>query len=309
VTLRTSALVAGVLGLILLAVGLFADSQRATTTVVATASLDTPVVVLAPEVVALDGATRIAIEAQGDIEVHTARPVDAEAWLASRTVSFVTGIAEWESLSTRVAERIVSSPSPSPDPSASAGASASPGASPSPSPSPSPSVSPSVSAEPEADDAEVIDNGSADHWRSTWRGEDRVSVAVAAISPGETVVVTTVDGSPLSVIEMTLERETNDGWITPLILWGGFLTLVGLVALILTLVDVRPWQKKGEEWMRRKAQADAAGDSLPQGSRRARRASGTQIPSASLDEPVTANPLALEQSAPDSSASTEGDKS
>lgn len=280
-TLRTSALVAGVLGVILLVVGLYADSQRADTTVVANATVDTPVVVLEPAMVALEGATRLAFNGEGTIEVHTARPVDADAWLSSRSVTFITGIPEWEVLSTRVAERIVApSPEPSPDPSASAGVTPTPSPSPAASPSPSPSASPG----PEQDEP-VADLTSGDHWRSTWRGTDRVSVAVSAIPAGETLVVTSLDGSPLTRVELTVERTTNEGWITPLILWGAFLTLLGLVALVLAIIDIRPWQRKGEEWLQRRTKAEAGIAAPTEGSRRARRAAGTQIPAVSLEEP------------------------
>ncbi|MFO7244441.1 MAG: hypothetical protein DIU73_006115, partial [Actinomycetes bacterium] len=61
-TLRTSALVAGVLGLVLLVVGLIADSRRPDADVVASHRIDTPVAVLAPEIVGYEPLRRIAVE-------------------------------------------------------------------------------------------------------------------------------------------------------------------------------------------------------------------------------------------------------
>src|SRR5690606_6855788 len=105
------------------------NATRPEPEVTATAAITTPVVVVAPEVLALSPDGRIAFEGDGAIRVHAARTVDAEAWLPGRSTTFVTGFAEWNELSTRVAARVVppdAPPSPEPNPSAS------------PSPSPAP---------------------------------------------------------------------------------------------------------------------------------------------------------------------------
>lgn len=125
-----------------------------------------------------------------------------------------------------------------------------------------------------------MDTSSKDHWRENWRGTDRLAVLAVAVPPGETFIIESVDGSPLGEVEVYAVRDTNDDWITPLTWWGGVLAGVGLLAVILTFVDTRPLQKKGEEWRSRRAGGDA---SPKQGSRRARRLAGAAVPVAPLD--------------------------
>lgn len=274
-TLRTSALVAGLLGLVLLAVGLIADSRRPEADVVATQLIETPVAVFGPEVVGYEPLRRIAIERDGDIVAHSSRPADADAWLATREAVEITGLSAWESvaLTTYVAPAPPAAPSPS----------ASPSASPSPSPDTAPEPSPSPSPDAEADaaqDAEFVDASSGDHWRETWNGHDRLAVYVSSIPAGETFIVQSTDGEPLGTLYLYAERDPNDAWITPLIMWGGLLTLVGLIGVVYTLIDLRPWQRKGEEWARKRA----AQDEPKEGSRRARRLAGAQIPVVELED-------------------------
>lgn len=289
-TLRTSALVAGVLGLVLLVVGLIADSRRPDADVVASHRIDTPVAVLAPEIVGYEPLRRIAVEGDGEIVAHTARTADAEAWLATREATEITGLVTWEEVGVRayVAPAPAVEPSPSPSPSAS------------PEPSPAPSPSPSPEAEAEGEPEEPVDTSSTDHWRTTWHGQGRLAVFASAIPAGETFVIHTVNGGPLGTLELYAERDPNDAWITPLIVWGAILLIVGVVGLLYTLIDLRPWQRKGEEWLSRRS---AKGEPK-EGSRRARRLAGAQLPDVPLDpapadavpaDPATADPATTDQ--------------
>jgi hypothetical protein len=259
--------------------GLVANDARPDREVVTTATLDTPVVVLGPEVVALQGLTRIAITADGEIEAHEARDVDADAWLKRHSATYVTGFAGWDALETRTESRVVlpsEEPSPSPSPDATSD----------PSPSPTPSetaATPTPAAEPE------VDNGATDHWRSTWRGVDRVSIASNAIAPGDTIVVFTADGSNLTNVQFTAVRQVNDGWINPLIWIGGALGALGALAVLSGLIDTRPAQAKVEAWMRGRAKVGAEPSPRP-GSRRERRLAGSTLPAADLAEDSLSGP-------------------
>lgn len=276
-TVRTTALIAGVIGVLLLAAGLIADAQRPPTEVSAEATLTTSVVVYEPAMIAFAEDSTIGFEGDGDLVAVTARPVDADAWLAEHEATEVTGLPEWEVLSVEeYASTAASTASPSPSASASPSDEASDEASASASPSPSASASPA----PEID---LLADTSADHWRDQWEGADRLEITASDIADGETLVVMDRDGSPLASTDVGFEREVNDGWITPLIWWGAVLTLVGLVALILRFIDLRPAQARYEEWT---AKRQRTGDpDVEPGTRRARRAAGEHLPATSLEEP------------------------
>lgn len=291
-SLRTTALVAGVIGVLLLATGLIADSQRPPTDVRAVADVDTAIVVYEPEMIAFVADSRMGFTADGAIEAVTARPADAVAWLASRDATRVTGLPDWEALdvTTEPFEAPAQpEPSPSPDPSAS------PETSPTASPESSPTTSPTATADDEqaaageaADDTNPLAESSQDHWRERWHGQGRLAIQGAAVPPGEILVVASTDGSPLTEIDLALTREVDDGWITPLIWWGAFLLTAGVIAFVLRLVDLRPVQARSEEW-RAKRQRAAESDSDPEpGSRRARRATGEVLPEPRLDEEAIA---------------------
>lgn len=276
-SLRTTALVAGVIGVLLLAVGLVANAQRPPRDVMPTAAVDTGIVVIEPEMIAFAGEDRIGFSGEGDLVALTARPADAHAWLEGRDAIEVTGLPDWESLSTAPVEIEQPEPTASPSPSASPSETEA-----SPSPSPSPSASAGAGDE-EAEQVDVLAQTSQDHWRDERRGRDRLSVLASDIPPGETLVVVSRDGSPLSSVDMAVTRDVQDGWITPLIWWGAFLTLAGVIALILRFIDLRPAQAKGEEWIAKRQRVDEEDDPSP-GTRRARRAAGEHLPETSLDE-------------------------
>lgn len=277
-TLRTTAIIAGVLGLLMLVAGLIADAARADRQVVTEQALDTPVVVLGPEVLALPGLERIAINAEGGLEANTARPVDAEAWIKRRSATYVLGYAGWDALATRTEERVVVTPSPTVSPSADATAS----------PSAEPTDEPTASPEATADDA-TFDVGSTDVWRHSWHGVDRVAVTGSTLAVGESLVVYADSGQPLTSIEFYAQRQVNDGWIAPLIWIGAALAALGLVALVSGLIDIRPLQARAETWRRKRGAAD---EPPRPGSRRERRLAGSTLPEVSLDEPEEATSAA-----------------
>lgn len=277
-TLRTTAIIAGALGLLMLVAGLIAQAVRPEHAVVTQATLGTPVVVLGPEVLALEGLQRLAVTADGGLEAHSARPVDAQAWLGDHSATFITGYISWEEFTTRTASRIVAepaSPSPSATPSAEATATAEP--------SPSPSPSPSPDAATEDQEEELVDYGSTDVWRQNWAGEGRVSVAMSAVSPGEYFVVHSVDGTDLGALEISAERQVNDAWISPLIWIGIALAALGLLAVVSAIIDVRPLQERVESWTTKRSRI-ATGDDVRPGSRRERRLAGSTLPDVDLEE-------------------------
>lgn len=280
-TLRTTAVIAGALGLLMLIAGLIAQEVRPPHAVVTESTLDTPVVVLPPEVLALPELRRIAVNVDGGVEAHTARPVDAQAWLIDHSSTYITGYLSWEELNTRTASRIdpqTASPSPSAEAAtteatATAEATATTDASPSPSPEETDA----------ADASEPFDYGSGDLWRNDWTGAGRVSLAVNAIGPGEYLIVNSLDGEALGSIEISAERQVNDAWISPLIWIGLALAVLGVVAVLSAIVDIRPVQERIESWTTKWSRVATDDDPKP-GSRRERRLAGSTLPEVDLDQ-------------------------
>ncbi len=301
-TLRTTAIIAGVLGLVMFLTGVIASAVRDDREVVTQQSLDTPVVVLGPEVLALPGIERIAINGAGALDANTARPVDAEAWLKRHSATYVLGYVDWDELATRTGTRITTpsvAPSPSPDPSgaptddaAAADAATTDAATDAAgdgeaSPSPAPSV----------DEAEQLyDYGSNDLWRHSWRGESRVVVTGATVAAGETLVVFDETGDNLESVEFYAVRDVNDEWISPMMWVGGALALLGVVAALSGLVDIRPIQARVETWQRKRSGV-AANPPRP-GSRRERRLAGSTLPEVLLDETDTGTVPTIDSSRP-----------
>lgn len=301
-TLRTTAIIAGVLGLVMFLTGWVASAVRDDREVVTQQSLDTPVVVLGPEVLALPGIERIAINGAGALDANTARPVDAEAWLKRHSATYVLGYVDWDELATRTGTRITTpsvAPSPSPDPSgaptddaaaadattedAATDAAGDGEASPSPAPS--------------ADETEQLyDYGSNDLWRHSWRGESRVVVTGATVAAGETLVVFDETGDNLESVEFYAVRDVNDEWISPMMWVGGALALLGVVAALSGLVDIRPIQARVETWQRKRSGV-AANPPRP-GSRRERRLAGSTLPEVLLDETDTGTVPTIDSSRP-----------
>jgi len=274
VTLRTTAIIAGALGLLMLIAGLIAQAVSPAHAVVTEVSLDTPVVVLGPEVLALPELQRLAVTADGGVEAHTARPVDAEAWLARHSATYITGYATWDELTTRIASRVVADTA-TPSPSPSNAAEATPAAEAS--PSPSPEATETAPAE------ESFDYGSGDLWRHNWAGMGRVSIALTATSPGEYLVVNSADGGNLGTMEISAIREVNDTWISPMIWIGIALAVLGLLAALSAIIDIRPLQERVESWTTKRSRV-ASGEEAAAGSRRERRLAGSSLPDPELEQ-------------------------
>ncbi|MDN4474823.1 hypothetical protein QQX09_03015 [Demequina sp. SYSU T00192] len=239
-TLRTTALIAGALGLLLLIGGLIADAMRPASFGTPSAAVDTPVLLIGPAMVAMAPGGSITVEADGELVVYAGRTEDAEDWAATRDATVLTGVPTWEELSTEpfvADEAATAEPSASPD--ASASATDEPSAEASASASTEPEASASASPEPSASAEEAP---IADIWRASWDGDGSLTLDVDDLSEsylGLTLVVEAADGGSLTEVTMTIDRVVNDGWVTPLKWWGGALAVAGLIALVSLLVDHR----------------------------------------------------------------------
>ena len=290
-TLRTASLIAGVLGLILLAVGLVANWVKPDASATPTAQIDATVVVIPPEVIALSPDAVLTISGDGELAAHTARTQDVAAWTASRTSVEVTGISDWETLTTTKSE-----PEPSPSPTVSPTASPSPSAtpastkipaSPAASASASPGSSPNATASPTPSPAPTP-LGSQDIWRATAQQANTYTVAAVDVPVGLTLVVESLGDAKVSSASLSLPRVVDDAWISQVLWWGVALAIVGLIALIALFIDVRPAQTKGEEWLAYRSGIGSGKADAKPGSRRSRRAHGAAVPVAEIPaEPTT----------------------
>jgi len=297
VTLRTAGLIAGVLGVILLVVGAVANSVKPAAIGSPSASLDTTVLVVPPEVLAISPDAVLTVSTSGAYATHIARTQDVDAWATGRSAVVITGISDWEKLTigSKPGE-----PSPSPSPSGSSGttSSASPSASASVSPSPSasstPAAAPSASPSPSVGPTPL---GSQDIWRETAQSDAAYTIETAKIPVGLTLVVEGLGDTKLTNASITVPRTIDDDWITQLLWWGAALAVLGLIALIALFIDVRPAQTKGEEWLAyRSGVGSGKGEARP-GSRRARREAGAAIPVVEIPaEPATGSiPVVAEE--------------
>ncbi len=84
-------------------------------------------------------------------------------------------------------------------------------------------------------------------------------------------------------IEISAEREVNDGWISPLIWIGLALAVLGVIAVLSAIIDIRPLQERVESWTTKRSRLAADGSPRP-GSRRERRLAGSTLPEVDLDQ-------------------------
>lgn len=296
-TLRTAGLIAGAIGVVLLLVAAVANLVKPASDATPQASLDATVVVVTPEFLALSPDAKLIISGSGDLAAHTARVEDVDAWTASRTAVTITGISDWETLSTDTASPVPSA-SPSPSGTASQSAAASPSPSPSASPSASPSGSASASPVPSASPTPL---GSQDIWRDTAQQGSTYEIAASGVPAGLALVVEALGDGTLTDASLTIQRTVDDAWIAQVFWWGVGLSIIGLIALIARFIDVRPAQSKGEQWLAGRA-ANGAGKGEPKpGSRRARRAAGSTMPVAAIPlEPQTGSiPIVVDEATPE----------
>ncbi|WP_187329703.1 hypothetical protein [Demequina maris] len=269
-TLRTTALIAGALGLLLLIGGLIADAMRPASFGTPSAAVDTPVLLIGPAMVAMAPGGTITVEGDGGIVAYAGRTEDAEDWAASRETTVLTGVVSWDDLST---EALAADEPQTEEPSASAEASASASDEPSAKASASTSAEPSADASPSASDEPGASAAPelADIWRESWDADGTLELEADALPVGLTIAVESADGAPLTGVTMKIDRVVNDGWVTPLKWWGGVLTVAGLIALVSLLFDHRGAGSKVETAVAgRKATAPAA-----PGGRRERRETQT----------------------------------
>lgn len=231
---RTSVLAAGAVGVVALVVGLVANSNRLDPVATASAQIDSAIVVVGPQMLAIDPEARFSASASGSVHAYAAREADVQAWLGTTDATYVTSVLTWDELETRRVEQVQASPTPSPSPSAS------PSATPSPTPSPSPTGEAEGTEPAAGDDQPEVWDTSSDMWRQTWTGHERVSIEAQAVEPGLVVMFVSADGTPLTGVDMRLDRPTNDAWITPVTFAGLVLTIVGLLTLA-TLAVSASW--------------------------------------------------------------------
>lgn len=96
--IRAGAIIAGLAGVVAAGAGVVGLQLRPDEVVRVEAPVDTPVVVIPPEVLALDGVVDVVVEGDVRLETRTARPVDAYAWIRGESASVVRGLSTWERL-------------------------------------------------------------------------------------------------------------------------------------------------------------------------------------------------------------------
>lgn len=301
-TLRTAGLIAGVLGVILVAIALVAQWVKPAAEAAPSAQFSTSVVVVTPAVLALSPDAVVTIGGSGALAAHTARADDVDAWTTGRGSVTVTGLKDWDHLAVTTAQEPTPgvSPSPSASPSASSSPSASPAKATSPSASPSASGSASPSASP-APSPSASPLGSQDIWRDTAQQDETYSIAAADVPVGLTLVVEALDGGDIGSASLSMPRTIDDDWMTQVLWWGIGLSALGLIALIALFVDVRPAQSKGEEWLAGRAAIGSGKEDPKPGSRRARRAAGAAMPVATIPAEPTTGSIPIVEARPDSS--------
>ncbi len=94
--IRAGAVMSGILGIIAAGAGVAGLIAKPDPVVWASAPLDRPVVVIGPQVLAMDGLDQVVVKAEPYMETMTARPSDAYAWLRGESSTVVRGLASWE---------------------------------------------------------------------------------------------------------------------------------------------------------------------------------------------------------------------
>ena len=82
---------------------------------------------------------------------------------------------------------------------------------------------------------------------------------------------------------ISAQRQVNDAWISPLIWLGTVLAILGALAAVSALIDVRPVQERVESWTTKRSRV-AVGEQPKPGSRRERRLAGSTLPDVEVDE-------------------------
>jgi hypothetical protein len=98
--MRAGAIGAGVAGIALAIAGGVGLIAKPDAVVWASAPLDRAVVIIPPQVLAMDGVMDIVVEGEAWMETRTARPVDAYAWHRGETSVYIQGVSSWTEVKT-----------------------------------------------------------------------------------------------------------------------------------------------------------------------------------------------------------------
>ncbi len=94
--IRAWAVVTGVLGILAAGAGVGGLIAKPDAVVWAKTSIDQPVVVIPPQVMAMDGLIQVVVDADPVMETFTGRPSDAYDWIRGETSAVVHGVSSWE---------------------------------------------------------------------------------------------------------------------------------------------------------------------------------------------------------------------
>ena len=96
--LRILSAVVAVLGLGAGIAGAIGVKDTPESTVTAASSVDTPVVVIGPQIFEIDGLEEITVVGPGALDIYQGRPADAYPWLREADSTIVRGVLSWEEL-------------------------------------------------------------------------------------------------------------------------------------------------------------------------------------------------------------------
>lgn len=96
--IRVWAVVSGVLGVLAAGAGVAGLIAKPDAVVWAAAPLNRSVVVIPPQVFAMDGVQQIVVDADAPMETLMGRPSDAYAWIRGETSVVVRGLSSWETV-------------------------------------------------------------------------------------------------------------------------------------------------------------------------------------------------------------------
>jgi hypothetical protein len=98
--IRAGAIGVGIAGIALAIAGGAGLIAKPDAVVWASAPLDRAVVVIPPQVLAMDGVMDIVVEGESLMQIRTARPVDAYGWLRGESSIYVQGVTSWTEVKT-----------------------------------------------------------------------------------------------------------------------------------------------------------------------------------------------------------------
>ncbi|HWS57488.1 MAG TPA: hypothetical protein VN257_03045, partial [Actinotalea sp.] len=175
---------------------------------------------------AADEVTVRAVSAGAEVVVALGRTADVEAWLGADAQTWVTGLTDWSTLSTR--EVAATTPEETPTPSPSPSATADP--TPAPSPSVEPEAAPSPGADPRGSDLWVTEVSADGEAVLQWERQDgRWSVLVAGLG---------AEAGPVT-LELSWPQEVTTPWLAPGVVIGALLLVAGVLWWVVLLWGTR----------------------------------------------------------------------